>query len=158
MFKNKGFPSETPAEETTTLQPEKKGPHAVSCEPTHISQGTTIKGDIISSVVTTIDGKIEGSVTSQGDVQIGPLADVNGEVEGKNITVAGRLKGRIFADDKVHLLTGAHVHGDIYAQSLKIDDAAVFNGGCNMGEGARKRRTELKNQPPSTVQPVKLAA
>lgn len=158
MFKNKGFPTESPADDTTPIQPEKKGPLAVSCDPTHISQGTAIKGDVFSSVMTKVDGKVEGSITAEGDIQIGPQAEVVGEVEGKNITVAGRLKGRIFAEDKIHLLSGAHVHGDIYAQSLKIDDAVVFNGGCNMGEGARKRRTESKNLTPSSVQPLKLAA
>ena len=158
MFKSKGLPTEFPTVEATPLQPEKRSQHGVPSEPTHISQGTTVKGDIISSVMTKVDGKIEGSLTAEGDVEIGPQADVNGEVEGKNVTVAGRLKGRIFAEDKIHLLSGAHVHGDIYAQSLKIDDSVVFNGGCNMGEGARKRRGETKNQPAVTVQPLKLAA
>ncbi len=127
-------------------------------EPTHVSPGTTVKGDIFSSGMVNVEGKVEGSVSAQGDVKIGPQGDITGEVEGKNVTIAGRLKGKAFADDKVHLLRGAHVDGDIHAQSLKIDDAVVFNGGCNMGQGARKRRSEIKTAPPSTVVPIKAAA
>ena len=126
-------------------------------EPTRISLGATIRGDVSAPGPVSIDGRVEGSVTAQGDIQIGPKGEVTGEVEGKNITLAGRLKGKLFADDKVHLLSGAQVEGDIHSQSLKIDDSVFFHGGCNMGEGARKRRADSKLGIPSISTNLKAA-
>jgi cytoskeletal protein CcmA (bactofilin family) len=81
---------------------------------------------------------------AQGDVQVGSKGEVTGEIEGRNITVNGRVKGKLFADDKVQLLPGSYVDGDIHSQSLKIEDSVYFHGGCNMGEGARRRRTDTQ--------------
>ena len=121
-------------------------------EITRIATGTHLRGDLSCSGSAVIDGRIEGSCSAQGDVQIGAKGEVTGEVEGRNITVVGRLKGKLYADEKSLLQTGAHVEADIHAQSLKIDDSVFFQGGCNMGEGARKRRADSKlNVVPSTV-------
>jgi cytoskeletal protein CcmA (bactofilin family) len=67
------------------------------------------------------------------------------------------VKGKIFADDKVQLLSGAHVEGDIHSASLKIDDSVFFQGGCVMGSGARKRRADDHIQLPSSVRELKAA-
>ena len=138
MFRNKDDQPLLTTTEPATPETRSKG----SYEPTRVSQGTTVRGDILSPGAVTIDGKVEGSINAQGDIQIGPKGEVGGEIEAKNITVAGRVKGKLFADDKVQLLPGAHVDGDIHSQSLKIEDSVYFHGGCNMGEGARKRRED----------------
>ena len=40
------------------------------------------------------------------------------------------------SQDRVQLLSGAHVRGDIHSQSLKIDEGVYFQGACVMGENA----------------------
>lgn len=118
---------------------------------TQIARGAEIKGEIRTSGSVVVDGRIEGQVIASGDVQIGASGKVEAEVEGQNVTVAGMVKGRIYADGKVMLISGSHVEGDIHAQSLKIDDSVFFQGGCVMGEEARKKR-DASGLPKSVLQ------
>jgi cytoskeletal protein CcmA (bactofilin family) len=107
--------------------------------PTQVSAGAFIHGDLKTPGPVAIDGGVEGTLCAAGDIQIGTGGAIVGDVEGKNITVAGKVHGRIFAEDRVILLPGSRVEGDIHAKSLKIEDSVFFQGGCVMGEGARNR-------------------
>jgi cytoskeletal protein CcmA (bactofilin family) len=146
MFRNKDDRPQVMTHDAAPIEPRPKGNY----EPTRIAAGTTVRGDIMSPGSAMIDGKVEGSINAQGDVQIGAKGEVGGEIEAKNITVAGKVKGKLYADDKVQLLAGAHVDGDIHSQSLKIEDSVFFHGGCNMGEGARSRRADTLSLVPGT--------
>jgi len=50
--------------------------------------------------------------------------------------ISGTVVGKIRARERVELLAGAHVRGDVYAQSFKIEDGVFFHGTCVMGEAA----------------------
>ena len=138
MFRNKDQEQE--------LLPKEKTPRGsestVSQPPTLIAPGASFHGDLKTPGSTVIEGAVEGTILAEGDIQVGSKGKVTAEIEGHNITVAGRIKGKIFADDKVVLLAGSKVEGDIHSQSLKIEDSVFFQGGCVMGEGARKRHAD----------------
>lgn len=125
-------------------------------ETTQVSLGAGLSGKLQTTGSLVVDGRVEGNICAHGDVQIGASGVVEAEIEGRNVTVAGRVKGRIFAEGKVVLVSGSHVEGDIHAQSLKIEDSVFFQGGCVMGEGARRENAD--NAPlPKTVSELKAA-
>lgn len=117
-------------------------PKAGSNATTQLAQGGEMNGEFKTAGSIVIDGKISGQLSVKGDVQVGRTGCVEAEIEGQNVTVAGRVKGRIFAEGNVILLSGSHVEGDIHAQSLKIEDSVFFQGGCVMGESARRKRDD----------------
>ena len=117
-----------------------------------IASGSSLRGDLKTPGAVSVDGRVEGNICAEGDVWIGPLGSVEGEVEGRNITVAGTVKGKIFAEDKASLLSGSHIEGDIHAQSLKVEDSVFFQGGCIMGKGARERRSDQSIALPAPLQ------
>jgi cytoskeletal protein CcmA (bactofilin family) len=147
MFRNKDQEQELLAKEKSPRNPEPR----TSQPPTLIAAGASFNGDLKTPGATVIEGTVEGTILAEGDVQVGNKGTVTAEVEGRNITVAGKIKGKIFADDKVVLLAGSKVEGDIHSQSLKIEDSVFFQGGCVMGEGARKRRSDQHIPLPQTV-------
>lgn len=153
MFRNKDERPELTLTETTTPEPRGKN----SQDLTRISLGTTVRGDVSCPGSMTIEGKVEGAISAQGDVQVGSKGEVTGEIEARNITVTGRVNGKLYADDKVQLLSGSYVDGDIHSQSLKIEDSVYFHGGCNMGEGARRRRADAQPEFSTEVKPLKAA-
>ena len=153
MFRNKDDKLELTIADPATPEPRGKG----SQDTTRISSGTTVRGDMNSPGSAVIEGKVDGTISVQGDVQVGSKGEVVGEIEARNITVNGRVTGKLYADDKVQLLSGAYVDGDIHSQSLKIEDSVYFHGGCNMGEGARRRRADSQSGPDFGVQSLKAA-
>ncbi|MEZ4655189.1 MAG: polymer-forming cytoskeletal protein [Candidatus Eisenbacteria bacterium] len=119
---------------------------------TQVATGARFKGELTTPGSLLVEGRIEGTISAEGDIQIGAQGLVEAQIDGKNITVAGRVKGRIYADGSVVLLSGSHVEGDIHAQSLKIEDAVFFQGGCVMGEESRKLHQANRSPLPASVQ------
>ncbi|MEZ4648157.1 MAG: polymer-forming cytoskeletal protein [Candidatus Eisenbacteria bacterium] len=137
MFRN--TKETTKVEAPTPARPQRSSAPG-SQETTQVATGAGLSGKVHTTGNLVVNGRIEGSVRAEGDVEVGASGVVEAEVEGRNVTVAGRVKGRIYAEGKVVLVSGSHVEGDIHAQSLKIEDSVFFQGGCVMGESARREK------------------
>ncbi len=85
-----------------------------------------INGSVISEGSLQIDGIVDGDVSAT-DITIGASGQITGEVKAEVVKVKGKIKGSIRAR-KVELETGAHVKGDIVHSSLQIQPNAVFEG------------------------------
>jgi len=101
---------------------------------TFVAEGTRFQGTIEVRGDVQIDGHVEGTVESTGSVIVGEPAVVSGEVRAREATVAGRLRGRITGRERVVLLPGCRLEGDVHAASFKIEDGAYFQGNCVMGD------------------------
>jgi cytoskeletal protein CcmA (bactofilin family) len=103
---------------------------------TLIAAGTTFKGDISSSNDLRIDGTIVGNVQCAAKVIIGTGGLVEGNIEGDNAEVSGRVQGNITIKDLLQLKGACAVIGNIVAAKLLIEPTATFNGQCQMGAAA----------------------
>tara|TARA_R110000796_G_scaffold100149_4_gene208688 strand:- start:9 stop:407 length:399 start_codon:yes stop_codon:yes gene_type:complete len=85
-----------------------------------------INGSVISEGALQIDGVVDGDVSAT-DITIGASGHITGEVKAEVVKVKGKIRGSIRAR-KVELESGAHVKGDIVHASLQIQSNAVFEG------------------------------
>jgi excisionase family DNA binding protein len=79
-----------------------------------------------------INGTFEGSLTTKGNLTIGESAEVNADIIGENIVVAGKVTGDIIAERFLRLAAPARVVGDIKTPSLMVDEGAFLHGECQM--------------------------
>jgi excisionase family DNA binding protein len=94
-----------------------------------------------------INGSFEGSLTTKGNLTIGESAQVNADIIGENIVIAGQVTGDIIAERSLRLVSPARVIGDIKTSSLVIDDGAVLHGDCHMiFDETELTRLESKNK------------
>lgn len=100
---------------------------------TLISPGTVLQGDINSENDLRIDGTIYGNVSSSSKIVIGPTGYVEGNINGKQADIHGRVSGNIKVDDALQLRAECNVNGNLNAANLQVDPQAVFNGQCQMG-------------------------
>jgi cytoskeletal protein CcmA (bactofilin family) len=100
---------------------------------TLISSGTTLKGDLKSQNDLRIDGTIHGNVYSSAKIIVGPSGFVEGNIEGANADITGKVTGNITVKELLQLRGESNVNGNISAIKLQIDPTAVFNGKCQMG-------------------------
>ena len=103
---------------------------------TLISPGTIFKGDVKSENDLRIDGTIHGNVKSSSKIIVGPGGYVEGNIEGANADVVGKVKGNIHVKELLQLKEQGNIEGNIFAAKLQIDPSAVFNGKCQMGAQA----------------------
>lgn len=120
MFKEKNLNSSEKLGTTATL----------------ISQGTILQGDVKSDNDLRIDGTIQGNVISSAKIVIGPTGLVEGNIDGKQADVTGKVVGNISVRDTLQLRGQCNVQGNIQAATLQVDPTAVFNGQCQMGAQA----------------------
>jgi cytoskeletal protein CcmA (bactofilin family) len=96
--------------------------------PSIISADLIVTGTLVSNGDIQIDGVVEGDVRSIGLV-IGEKAEIHGEILAEDITVRGRVIGRIRAR-KVQLAATSHVEGDILHEAFAVEAGAFFEGNC----------------------------
>ena len=75
-----------------------------------------------------IDAEINGPITSDASVTIGPSGVVLGEVKGRVVVVFGCVTGDIEATERVELHGSAKVTGDIYTFHISLEEKAAFKG------------------------------
>ena len=126
--------------------------------PSIISADLTVTGTLVSNGDIQIDGIVEGDVRSVGLV-IGEKAEIHGEILAEDLTVRGRVIGRIRAR-KVQLAATSHVEGDILHEAFAVEAGAFFEGNCRHSDnplGEESRTLPLHNtQAPQNNQPQQM--
>ena len=99
-----------------------------------IGNGTTFKGDIESNGDIRIDGKLLGSVKSNGKVSVGPTGIIEGDIFCKQADIAGNVKGNVKTEELTALKSTSVVEIDLATKQLLIEVGAQFTGKCVMGQ------------------------
>lgn len=81
-----------------------------------------------------INGRYSGRLDTKGTLSIGQMAQVDANICGDNIVIAGKVTGNVQARKMLVLMPTAILHGDITTSKLNIVEGAVFQGRCQMGE------------------------
>jgi cytoskeletal protein CcmA (bactofilin family) len=99
----------------------------------HIGCDLTIIGSIESEGEVIFDGRIEGDIVS-GKLVVGHGAVVIGKIKSGIVSVKGSVSGTVWAN-RLSLLAGSKVEGDIYHSQLSIEEGAYFEGRSRRSDG-----------------------
>ncbi len=97
-----------------------------------IGNGTTVTGNIESSGLIRVDGRVLGNINSKSKVYLGKSAKVEGDIIAQNAEIEGEVIGMLKIGETLTLRPTAIVKGDIYTDKLVVESGAVFNGMCKM--------------------------
>lgn len=92
-------------------------------------QGTLTFRD---SVNLRINGRFEGNLNTKGNLMIGEHANVNADIIGEMVMIAGKVTGNIVALKELKLISPAVVVGDIKTPLLSVAEGSIFEGNCKM--------------------------
>jgi cytoskeletal protein CcmA (bactofilin family) len=106
-----------------------------------IGASMKIKGDIVAKEELTVDGEVEGNITLQDRLTIGPNGRVQATIKAKEVVVYGMVNGNVQATDKLAIRDKGSLVGDIQTAGIIIDDGAYFKGSIDIvkGEPARQK-------------------
>ena len=82
-----------------------------------------------------INGNFRGKLDTKGKLTIGENAEVNADITGESIIVAGKVNGAVVATEELSIVSPANIKGDIQTPRLAIAPGAVFEGNCHMVSG-----------------------
>ncbi len=109
---------------------------------TIIGVGTTISGNLESNGDIRIDGTLLGNLIAKAKVIVGASGNVEGNIDGKQADILGRVTGKIKIEELLYIHGKASIDGDLYAGKLHIEPTATFNGQCHMGANVVAISTE----------------
>jgi cytoskeletal protein CcmA (bactofilin family) len=119
--------AKTPStERSASFSPKTPCPSASNMVPSIIGEDLTITGNVISKGEVQVDGEIQGDIHCSS-LLLGDKARVTGGIMADDIVVRGRLVGSI-RGLRITLQGPSHVEGDIFHQSLAIEQGAYFEG------------------------------
>jgi cytoskeletal protein CcmA (bactofilin family) len=93
-----------------------------------LNSDVEIKGNIKFSGELTFDGKLDGEVQTDGILNLGDSAVINGNIGAQTVMVRGKVNGNITAKEKIEIKAKAELFGDIRAAKLAIEEGATYVG------------------------------
>lgn len=98
---------------------------------TVLGANTVLEGVLRSGSNVRLDGTFTGTLEINGNVLVGETAKINADINAKNISIAGAVRGNV-TGKKVQLLRTGRIWGDIHAQALTTEEGAFIDGKITM--------------------------
>ena len=135
------FTKETPPAKNNSAKPDSSTmPGTAFFGPNIVFDGTlTGSEDLL------IEGRVSGNIRLDSDLRIGANSHVEATVHARNVTVEGTLVGDVSADNRVELISGSVVDGNIKAPKIVVSEGAHFSGTVDMGTEKPHEKKRDKN-------------
>lgn len=92
-------------------------------------QGTIVFKDPVNL---RINGSFEGKLETRGSLTVGENANVQADIQGDKMVIAGKVTGNLTARTSISLIPPAVIRGNIRTPVLSIAEGAVLDGQCKM--------------------------
>ena len=99
-----------------------------------LDHGSSFKGELEIEDTMRIDGRFNGKILSKNELIVGESAHIDGDIHVGRIAISGTVVGKIVADQRVEIHRNGKVYSDIDTPALIIEEGAVFQGNCVMGD------------------------
>ncbi len=114
---------------------------------TLLGKGTLWKGEVHAGPnPLRIEGTVEGTVQSEGEVTVAPTGVVNGSIHAKHLIVTGRIEGVFKVSECLEIHGTGWVEGEVEVGSLVVDEGGTLQGTCT--RKGTKERPEKEGNPP----------
>ena len=98
----------------------------------YFEKGVCLHGTLWVKGYVHFDGYFEGEIYSSHDFIVGKAGKLLGNIKTHNVTNKGNIQGNLFAENKVSLIDGSRLTGDISTYRLIVDEGSNFEGRCKM--------------------------
>lgn len=97
-----------------------------------IGEVTTFTGNFSGEENILVRGKVFGESDVQGAVVIASGGQWVGHLQANIVVVAGVFEGDITARDKIEVLSGAHIKGNLTSPVIAMETGAIHHGRISM--------------------------
>jgi cytoskeletal protein CcmA (bactofilin family) len=101
-----------------------------------LDQGCTIRGEVDFADLLRIHGHVIGTVRSAAELLVGEGGLVEGDGEVGRLLVAGTVKGKVRAKEKLIVHAGGKVFAEIWTPALVVEEGGVVEGLVHMAKGS----------------------
>lgn len=102
-----------------------------------LGRGSRFKGKLTFEGTVVIEGEFIGDIESEGHLEVGKDAKVDGTIQVKSAVISGEVGGTVTTSGELELKSTARVTGDLDVQSLVVERGASFDGSVKMRGAGR---------------------
>lgn len=96
-----------------------------------LGKGTTWKGEIHTGETSLrVEGHVDGSIHSDGEVTVAPTGLVTGTIHAKHLVVTGKAVGTFKIAECLEIHGSGCVEGEVEVGSLVVDEGGILQGTC----------------------------
>src|SRR5213075_1030775 len=119
-----------------------------------LNSDVEVKGNLKFTGELTFDGKLDGEIHTDGTLNLGDGAIVNGNINAANVIVRGKINGNIIAKEKIDIKAKTELFGDIRSARLAIEQGVAHRAAPAAKRGSQNARAgqngrTLSPQPPA---------
>ncbi|MCD1259594.1 polymer-forming cytoskeletal protein [Paenibacillus athensensis] len=103
---------------------------------TLIGESTIFEGKIVSEASLRVEGQLVGDIECAGDVTIGENAVLQSNIHGRDVIIAGKVRGNVHTKGKLVVTSSGLLVGNIEVRSFVIEEGGVFQGMSTMSPAA----------------------
>ena len=112
-----------------------------------LGRGSLWKGDVHTGPESLrIEGSLEGTVFSEGEVTVAPSGSVKGTIHAKHLIVTGYIEGSFRVSECLEIQGTGCVEGEAEVGSLVVDEGGTLQGSC-VRKGYTKPQHHDGNKP-----------
>ena len=124
-----------------------------------LNSDVEIKGNLRFAGELTFEGKLDGEIHTDGTLNLGDGAVINGNINAANVVVRGKINGNIVAKEKIDIKAKTELFGDIRSAKLAIEEGVTFVGKTEVNPNkvsptATPPRTSEAPKIPEPLKPV----
>jgi cytoskeletal protein CcmA (bactofilin family) len=97
-----------------------------------IGEGTRFNGELDLNGLLRIDGDFCGTVRTKGKVLVGKNGRAECTVYAGTVVVGGVVKGNVFAEEKVVILSTGVLLGNVASPRFIVEEGVILNGNCRI--------------------------
>ena len=116
---------------------------------TVVGVGSSFRGTLMVDGTLRVDGDFDGDLLNCDRLEVGPHGCVRVDVHVREAIIEGQMNGSIHAEERVELLTGAKMYGDLTCRRVVVEDGVHFTGRCVMAEEGEPLPSSSPGVPPA---------
>lgn len=97
-----------------------------------LGEGTIVNGKLSFDAPVRIDGRLKGEIFSSKALIVGASGEIDANITVASLIVRGSVKGTIKATERIELLSGAELEGQVQTPILVVAEGSRFNGHCRV--------------------------
>jgi cytoskeletal protein CcmA (bactofilin family) len=137
-----GGKEQAPASKPAPSRSESNSPSTSS----YIGKQIVIDGKVTGEENLIVEGTMKGAIDLKSDIRVGKSGHIEATLHARNVTIEGTVIGDVSADNRVELVVGASLDGNIKAPKVVVAEGAKFRGNVNMGASKNEKAAEPKEK------------
>jgi len=108
-----------------------------------VGAGSFLRGDLVVDGLLRVDGEVAGAIRSTGKVVIGQGGRCESSIQARSAIVGGLVKGDVCVTDRLSVLDGAVIVGNVFAPRLDAEGDVVIHGDVEVSGKTEKAEEAL---------------